>query len=112
MKVNFSKNKNINFAFLKSIDGDLDLVSQILDARDPELKDDEGNPCDDVIFKVNGIEVDFNNFVNAFVDHLDKLVELSALELLQEKYEKIMTPLQEIQEELEEQRDILLGCSD
>lgn len=106
MKVNLYKESNVKVAILNTISSDPTLIQRIIDARNPELKDDN-DPCEDVVFTINGIEVDFNNFIDTFSKQYNKIVELRANEILKEKYDKLIEPLVEIQEELEYQRDTI-----
>lgn len=106
MKVNLYKESNVKVAIFNTISSDPTLIQRIINARNPELKD--GNdPCEDVVFTINGIEVDFNNFIDTFSKQYNKIVELRANEILKEKYDRLMEPLMEIQEELEYQRDAI-----
>lgn len=109
MKVNLYKNNNVKVAIFNAIGNNVDLTKQFLEARDPNLKDDSGAPLDEVIFTVNGIELDFNNFINSFAEQWNSLVEARALEILKEKYQRIEEATIEIIEELENKRDYVLG---
>lgn len=109
MKVNLYKNNNVKVAIFNAIGNNVDLTKQFLDARDPDLKDENGAPLDEVIFTVNGIELDFNNFINSFATQWNSLVEARALEIIKEKYQRIEEATIEIIEELENKRDYVLG---
>lgn len=109
MKVNLYKNNNVKVAIFNTIGNNVDITKQFLDARDPNLKDENGAPLDEVIFTVNGIELDFNNFINNFAEQWNSLVEARALEILKEKYQRIEEATIEIIEELENKRDYVLG---
>ena len=109
MKVNLYKNNNVKVAIFNAIGNNVDLTKQFLDARDLNLKDEDGAPLDEVVFTVNGIELDFNNFINSFATQWNSLVEARALEIIKEKYQRIEEATMEIIEELENKRDYVLG---
>lgn len=109
MKVNLYKNNNVKVAIFNAIGNNVDLTKQFLDARDLNLKDEDGAPLDEVVFTINGIELDFNNFINSFATQWNSLVEARALEIIKEKYQRIEEATMEIIEELENKRDYVLG---
>lgn len=109
MKVNLYKNTNVQVAIFNAIGNNVDLTKQFLDARDPNLKDEDGTSLDDVVFTINGIELDFTNFINSFAKQWNSLVEAKALEIIKEKYQRIEEATMEIIEELENKRDYVLG---
>ena len=109
MKVNLYKNNNVKVAIFNAIGNNVDLTKQFLDARDLNLKDEDGAPLDEVVFTINGIELDFNNFINSFAEQWNSIVEKRALEIVQEKYEALLSPVHEILEEIEYQKNKFCG---
>lgn len=109
MKVNLYKNNNVKIAILNTIGNNVDLTKQFLAARDPNLKDESGTPLDEVVFTINGVELDFNNFISSFATQWNGLVEARALEIIKEKYQRIEEATIEIIQELENKRDYVLG---
>ena len=104
MKVNLYKNKNVLIAICNAIGKDSELVNKIIEARNLELKD--GNDLlDEVVFTVNGVELDFNNFINSFATDWNKQVEKCAIELINQKYNGLLDSIYKIQEELDYQKE-------
>ena len=60
-----------------------------------------------LLHSLNLILTFFNNFIDKFSKQYNKIVELRANEILKEKYDRLIEPLMEIQEELEYQRDTI-----
>ena len=107
MKVNLYKESNVKVAILNTISSDPTLIQRIINARNPELKD--GNdPCEEVVFTINGIEVDFNNFIDTFSKQYNKTVELRANEILKtlERKDLILNKKQESKKVVEGQFDM------
>lgn len=109
MKVNLYRNNNAKVAILNAIGNNIDLTKAFIDARNPEFKDENGEPLDEVVFTVNGVELDFNDFVNSFATQWNSLIEQRALEIVQEKYEALLNPVHEILEEIEYQKNRFCG---
>ena len=104
MKVNLYKNKNVFVAICNAIGKNSELIDKIIEARNPELKDG-ADFLDEVVFTVNGIELDFNNFINGFATEWNKQVEECALEILEQKYNGLLDSIHNIQNELDYQRE-------
>jgi hypothetical protein len=104
MKVNLYKNRNVFVAVCNAIGKEHDLVNKIIEARDPDLKDG-ADAIDEIVFTVNGIELDFNNFINGFATEWNKQVEKCAIELINQKYNGLLDSIYSIQEELDYQKD-------
>lgn len=104
MKVNLYKNKNVLVAICNAIGKDSELVNKIIEARNLELKDG-ADLLDEVVFTVNGVELDFNNFINSFATDWNKQVEKCAIELINQKYNGLLDSIYNIQEELDYQKD-------
>ena len=104
MKVNLYKNRNVFVAVCNAIGKEHDLVNKIIEARDPDLKDG-ADAIDEIVFTVNGIELDFNNFINGFATEWNKQVEKCAIELVNQKYNGLLDSIYNIQEELDYQKD-------
>lgn len=109
MKVNLYRNNNAKVAILNAIGNNVDLTKQFIDARNPELRDENGEPLDEIVFTINGVELDFNEFVNSFAEQWNSVVEKRALEIVQEKYEALLYPVHEILEEIEHQKNKFCG---
>ena len=109
MKVNLYRNNNAKVAILNTIGNNVELTKQFIEARNPEFKDENGEPLDEIVFTINGVELDFNNFVNSFADQWNSLIEQRALEIVQEKYEALLNPVHEILEEIEYQKNKFCG---
>lgn len=106
MKVNLYRDSNVRTAIFRAISADPNLIVRIMEARNPELEE-KGDPCEDVVFTINGIEVDFNNFVDGFANEYNKLIDLEVNKRLQEKYRNLIDSIEEIQEELEFQKNTI-----
>lgn len=104
MKVNLYKNRNVFVSVCNAIGKEHDLVNKIIEARDPDLKDG-ADAIDEIVFTVNGIELDFNNFINNFAAEWNKQVEKCAIELINQKYNGLLDSIYNIQEELDYQKD-------
>lgn len=112
MKVNLYKNNNIKVAIFNTIGNNVDLTKAFLHARNPEFKDENGEPLDEVVFTVNGIELDFNNFINSFAEQWNSVTEKRALEIIEEKYSDIERAANEILEEIDYQKRKVCGYID
>ena len=104
MKVNLYKNKNALIAICNAIGKDSELVNKIIEARNLELKDGD-DLLDEVVFTVNEVELDFNNFINSFAAEWNKQVEKCALEILEQKYNGLLDSIHNIQNELNCQKE-------
>ena len=109
MKVNLYKESNVKVAIFNTIGNNVDITKKFLDARNPDLKDEAGAPLDEIVFTINGVELDFNDFINNFAKQWNSLVETRALEIVKEKYQRLEEATIEIIQELENRRDYLLG---
>lgn len=89
MKIKLLDDENVKFAFMKSIntsgsdadpeDTSFDLISKIIPLGD-------GDGCHDIVFTVNGIELDFSLVMNWLIRHYDECVMIQAKQLIKEKY--------------------------
>lgn len=104
MKINIYQNSNVMTAICEAIGDNHILIKDIMAARDPNAKENNF-ALDEVVFTVNGIELDFNNFINRYVTAWNKQVETYALTILKEKYGNLLNSINEIQEELDYQKD-------
>ena len=104
MQVNLYKNRNVFVAICNAIGKDSELVNKIIEARNLELKDGD-DLLDEIVFTVNGVELDFNNFINGFATEWNKQVEKCAIELVNQKYNGLLDSIYNIQEELDYQKD-------
>lgn len=102
MKVKLNKENNVKIAVIAAIENDLDLLKKVIDSR---KEDSEG--YDDIVFSINGVELNFNNFINNFAKEWNQIVETRAIEILNEKYENLLRPIMDIQEELDIQKRII-----
>ena len=104
MQVNLYKNKNVLVAICNAIGKDSELVNKIIEARNLELKDGD-DLLDEVVFTVNGVELDFNNFIDSFATDWNNQVEKCAIELINQRYNGLLDSIYNIQEELDYQKE-------
>ena len=104
MKVNLYKNRRVFVAVCNAIGKELNLIDKIIEARNPELKDG-ADSLDEIVFTVNGVELNFNNFINSFAAEWNKQVEKCAIELVNQKYNGLLDSIHSIQEELDYQKE-------
>jgi hypothetical protein len=97
MKINLMNNEYTRWAFLEAIGSEHDLILDI--TKDFGKRED--NSEFDVEFKVNGIELNFQNVIQRMIDIYDEQVEKTAKSLLTDKVTEIMNRLTEIDNSLE-----------
>ena len=83
---------------IKKVDRLIDVTAVIIE--DAKEKDEEA---------INGIELDFKDFIDSFAERWNRLVELKALKILEEKYNSMLKSIYDIQEELEYQHNKICG---
>lgn len=67
MKLNVLENENVKLAFLSAIGEDYKLIEKVV-----ANKKSEDNNEYEVEFKVNGVELNFQNFIDKLVDSYDE----------------------------------------
>lgn len=93
MKIKLLDDQNVKFGFMKAIktdeDGDcsFELINKIMLAK--ENSKDEYH---DVVFTVNGIELDFSLVMKWLLENYDKYLIIQAEELIKEKYRPVSLP--------------------
>ena len=60
----------------------------------------------DIVFTVNGVELDFQKMINTLVEQYNMQVEKSAKMLLKNRFSSIIDDLDDIQERIDTQKDI------
>ena len=93
MKVKLFEDNNVKFGFMKAIerDGDGDPSFGLIDKIMLAGKENQDGYFD-VIFTVNGIELDFSLVMKWLLENYDKHLMIQAEELIKEKYRPVSLP--------------------
>ena len=98
MQIDITKNNVVLWAFCEAIKKERELIKTVQDNSSTE------NPKSyDVVFTVNGVELNFERVLNQLLSCYNKDVEKKATKLLTKKYEVLVSELEEITEHINSQ---------
>ena len=94
------ENKNVMWAVCHAVDGASETKQIIKNSKTDNPK------SYDIIFTVNGVELDFEKIINALVEQYSLQVEKTAKKLLKDRFSSIIDGIDDIQERIDAQKDI------
>ena len=98
MQIDITKNNVVLWAFCEAIKKERELIKTVQDNSSTE------NPKSyDVVFTVNGVELNFERVLNQLLSCYNKDVEEKAKKLLTKKYEDLILEMEEITERINSQ---------
>lgn len=98
MQIDITKNNVVLWAFCEAIGKERNLIKTVQDNSSTE------NPKSyDVVFTVNGVELDFERVLNQLLSCYNKDVENKAKKLLTQKYENLISEMEEITDRINSQ---------
>lgn|GEM_PF-4661885 len=98
IKILDKNNSAVKFAFFSAIGSEYYKIDQITEAA---YKEDAAYGRDyDIIFTVNGVELNFQNFINRLCDSYDTQVEDAAKRLITNKFATLNNRLDELSNNL------------
>ena len=93
-------NKNVMWAVCHA-------VNSISDTSKITKNSKTDNPKSyDIIFTVNGVELNFEKIINTLVEQYSMQVEKTAKKLLKDRFSSIIDDIDDIQERIDAQKDI------
>ena len=95
------ENKNVMWAVCHAVENPLDDITKIQNnskTKHPYPK------SYDIVFTVNGVELDFQKIINTLVEQYNIQVEKSAKKLLKDRFSSIIDDLDDIQERVDNQK--------
>jgi len=92
------ENKNVMWAVCHAVDGDGQTVQIMKNSKTDNPK------SYDIVFTVNGVELDFQKIINSLVEQYNIQVEKSAKKLLKDRFSSIIDDLDDIQERVDNQK--------
>lgn len=93
-------NKNVMWAVCHAVDGASETKQIIKNSKTDNPK------SYDIIFTVNGVELDFEKIINTLVEQYSMQVEKTAKKLLKDRFSSIIDDIDDIQERIDAQKDI------
>lgn len=92
------ENKNVMWAVCHAVNGtsETELIQKNSKTDNPKSYD--------IIFTVNGVELDFQKMINTLVEQYNMQVEKSAKKLLKDRFSSIIDDLDDIQERVDNQK--------
>jgi hypothetical protein len=94
------ENKNVMWAICHAMNGNDEITKILNNSKTTHPK------SYDVVFTVNGVELDFQKMINALVEQYSLQVEKTAKKLLKDRFSSIIDGIDDIQERIEAQKDI------
>ena len=92
------ENKNVMWAVCHAVDGDGQTTQIMKNSKTDNPK------SYDIVFTVNGVELDFQKIINTLVEQYNIQVEKSAKKLLKDRFSSIIDDLDDIQERIDNQK--------
>ena len=99
MKIDITRNREVLWVVCEAMEHDdvIDVIHQNSETDNPKSYD--------VIFTVNGVELDFQRIINRLMNCYQKEVEAKAQQLLIDKYEDLISEIDDIKERIEDQKE-------
>lgn len=94
------ENKNVMWAVCHAVNGASETKQIIKNSKTDNPK------SYDIIFTVNGVELDFEKIINTLVEQYSLQVEKTAKKLLKDRFSSIIDGIDDIQERIDVQKDI------
>lgn len=100
MKIEITKNQRVLWAICEAMKCDdmIDIIHQNSETDNPKSYD--------IIFTVNGVELDFQRVINRLMDCYQNEVTTKAQQLLLDKYEDLISEIDDIKERIDDQKEM------
>ena len=94
------ENKNVMWAVCHAVNGKSGTEEIMKNSKTDNPK------SYDIVFTVNGVELDFQKIINTLVEQYSMQVEKTAKKLLKDRFSSIIDDIDDIQERIDAQKDI------
>ena len=94
------ENKNVMWAVCHAMNGNDEITKILTNSKTEHPK------SYDVVFTVNGVELDFQKVINTLIEQYSMQVEKTAKMLLKNRFSSVIDDLDDIQERIDAQKDI------